>query len=374
MKRLLVLLLVIAAILSSSLFFYNKHIDFFHTTNISIPSCKYNNRVSTDLFLNKYEVKQEDTLLSIAQNQLGDSSRIDEIINTNKTKYPEVTNNIVKVGWILSLPPAFYPKTSGYLEVNAGPVLKVNNDWISINVVPGKSVPEINYFTENTLFLMKTPLQEGDCVLIVNDALNRAGTGIVAITKQDSNYLKDSSAPKTSNTTNKNTDCVYATYLDNKFFLNEYTVVKGDSLSKVAEKQLSSATRINELIALNKTKYPNISTSNSFLEVGWVLYIPPRFFPPSTGYLIGHAGKIVSTDVNDNVVIDLNNHNSELSNSPDEVLSDELYIHKRKDTVFLGMHDYTVGKCVYIIEDTSDGTPKTIGAIAVTPQDKNYFK
>jgi len=59
-------------------------------------------------------------------------------------------------------------------------------------------------------------------------------------------------------------------------FLEKYTVQSGDSLLKIAKYQLNDVSKVEEIIALNKDRYPDISTKNSFLEKGWVLLLPPK--------------------------------------------------------------------------------------------------
>lgn len=63
---------------------------------------------------------------------------------------------------------------------------------------------------------------------------------------------------------------------DDKSYLETYIVKPGDSLLSVTTKQLGDVSRIGEVIALNKNEYPGLSIQNTFLEVGWRLYLPPK--------------------------------------------------------------------------------------------------
>lgn len=58
--------------------------------------------------------------------------------------------------------------------------------------------------------------------------------------------------------------------------LSTYTVKQGDSLLSIAKSQLGNPSRANELARLNNDTYPGLSVSNPFLEVGWILALPPQ--------------------------------------------------------------------------------------------------
>jgi len=53
-----------------------------------------------------YTIKEGDSLLSIAGNQLGDSSRVSEAISLNKDGYPGLIDEprLLQAGWKLELP------------------------------------------------------------------------------------------------------------------------------------------------------------------------------------------------------------------------------------------------------------------------------
>ena len=55
---------------------------------------------------------------------------------------------------------------------------------------------------------------------------------------------------------------------------SSYTVVSGDSLSKIAGKLLGSMSRWPELVEANKAKYPSLAKNPNLIHPGWVLTIP----------------------------------------------------------------------------------------------------
>lgn len=64
-------------------------------------------------------------------------------------------------------------------------------------------------------------------------------------------------------------------------FLPSYVTQKGDSLLAIAKRKLSDVSKVNEIIILNNDRYPSLSLSNPFIEIGWVLFLPP---PGVTGF------------------------------------------------------------------------------------------
>lgn len=83
-------------------------------------------------------------------------------------------------------------------------------------------------------------------------------------------------------------------------FLDDYVVMHGDSLLLIAERQLGSRARVNELAMFNLTRYPGFYSGTPgvpnlapFLEIGWVLKVPPKWMPATSGNLVTLRGQIV---------------------------------------------------------------------------------
>lgn len=85
--------------------------------------------------------------------------------------------------------------------------------------------------------------------------------------------------------------CKHYGVLDKKDYLDTYTVKKGDSILSIARTKLGSSDRVNEIVKLNQDRYP-IAFQNSFLEVGWKLYLPPSYIASSTGNIEASEGEV----------------------------------------------------------------------------------
>lgn len=78
----------------------------------------------------------------------------------------------------------------------------------------------------------------------------------------------------------------------NQGFLDTHIVVKGDTLLSIAKNILGDVSRADELARLNHDKYPNLSTLNPFLEVGWVLNLPPEGVGRTNGLILIETGRL----------------------------------------------------------------------------------
>ncbi len=75
-------------------------------------------------------------------------------------------------------------------------------------------------------------------------------------------------------------------------YLPTYIVKPGDSLLFIAKSQLQDSSRVNELIILNKDRYPQLSLNPSLLEQGWKLYLPPQNVGITNGHIYVISGNI----------------------------------------------------------------------------------
>jgi hypothetical protein len=142
------------------------------------------------------------------------------------------------------------------------------------------------------------------------------------------------------NTSVDENDCGYEN-APKSAYLDQYVVQKGDSVLSIARDQMGDVSRVTELIELNKDVYPDLSLNNSFLEIGWIVYLTPKEFGITTGKLVYGAGKI--TGINGNRVT-LKNY-----------INQESYGHHYMDesTIYVGktMEEIAVGDCVNVITD-----------------------
>ena len=79
-------------------------------------------------------------------------------------------------------------------------------------------------------------------------------------------------------------------------YLPTYTVQSGDSLLSIAKQELSAA-RVQEIVELNKERYPSLEERSPFLEAGWILYLPPEQAVSTNGKLIVTHGNISKSEV-----------------------------------------------------------------------------
>ena len=157
--------------------------------------------------------------------------------------------------------------------------------------------------------------------------------------------------------THDNSPCAFQT-LAYDYYLDTYIVQKGDTLLSIARTQSGSTSRVNELIQLNQGKHSGLSMTNPFIEVGWELYLPPKFQKSSTGKLFGIQGRII--DQNESVF-----QIGTSSSMP--VGSAGLLAFKRDTTKYFGKDKFEIGDCVTIVFDDHSIT------LTISPQDKNYF-
>jgi len=326
--------------------------------------CNSYGRVPDAFYLNSYTVKPGDTLLSISENELGQSSRIDELIQLNKQNYPTLSfeNPTIETGWVFKIPPKFFPKSTGYIVGTSGRITEINDKSITINMRGDQKVEEISYKVSGTRYLSRTDFNADDCVYIIKDASNRVGTGILAVSPQDQNYFKNLPSNISINFEKYSGKCNYYGRLDEDFYTNPYVAKKGDSISSIAKTELGDVSRTQEIINLNLLHYPHLSLSNPFLEVGWIVKIPSNVIPKSDG---------VNETVGGEVQFITNNH----------IFVDTGYLTEGFDsgpgfkmepwTRYLGKNSFVSGDCVYVIEGTRG---KELGILAITSQDKNYFK
>ena len=324
--------------------------------------CEFYGQLDKEFYLDKYIVQKGDTLLSIAQNQLGDNSRVDELIQLNRQTYPSISiqNPKIEANWELEIPAKIYPKSSGIIESVGGKVTGQNSKSITINLKRDSVVEQISYFNSYTKFLSVNAFKIGDCVYIVKDGSARAEAGILAISPQGKNYFKSEQGTEVKQ--QKRDKCEFYGFLDKDFFLTKYTVQKGDNISSVAQKELGDATRTEELIQLTKPWYPHLTDQTPFIEVGWQLRVPPKMLTKSSGALVGIGGEIIEkTDSTISINLAYNQAG----------IDDGYFSHVNTTTKNIGKSSFNVGDCIYAVEDTGINADFILG---ISPQDRNYFK
>jgi hypothetical protein len=328
-----------------------------------IVGCKSYGSIDQSFYLNEYKVKDGDTLLSIAQNETGKSSRVDELIQLNKNKFPNLSleNPTIETGWVFYVLPSFFPRSSGYIRGLSGKISKIDEKSITISLKRNKLVEEISYKMPSTIYLGKNLYVPGDCIYIIKDNSNRVGTGILAVSSQDKNYFKNPSDISIIQEKPAG-KCEFYGYLDEDFYLSTYVTKKGDSLATIAGNQLGDVKRVSELINLNRSSYPHLSEKESFLEIGWPIKLPTASIPGSQGFLRTVGGEIQEIS-NGNIFVDIGYRKQGFDTGPAFKI--------QPWTRYFGTNSVRVGECIYLIEGTNNNQD---GILAISPQGKNYFK
>ena len=143
-------------------------------------NCKNNSRSDINEILVKYTVKQGDSLLSIARNELGDPSRIQELAVMNADKYPGLfsstgvlaQNPFLEQGWTMSLPPKWITNSSGQLDIINGVIFNIRSDDKSMEI-SSKKDQSGHYATitldKDTINQNKVNYKIGDCISAIRD-------------------------------------------------------------------------------------------------------------------------------------------------------------------------------------------------------------
>ena len=148
--------------------------------------------------------------------------------------------------------------------------------------------------------------------------------------------------------------------VDKSFYLDTYTVRKGDALFSILKNQSENPSRIYEFIELNKDRFRHLSLENPFIEVGWELYLPPKFIQETNGNLAAYyAGVVEETD---------NYWNINTWGKDYSLESPRYTVIKIDKTKYLGGNAFHSGDCIVMVVQNAST------AIAISPQDKNYFK
>jgi hypothetical protein len=153
-------------------------------------------------YLTKYIVKSGDSLLSVANSQLKDNSRVGDIVYLNRDMYPQlsVDKPFLEKGWILYLPPPEIPRitTTGPDNIPqlpysyAGELAGITNDGQWEIQTPEKSAykndKNFAYLIKidtNTKFFGKTKeeFKPGDCIKTVLEGYSGRLFGVHLLTQ-----------------------------------------------------------------------------------------------------------------------------------------------------------------------------------------------
>lgn len=123
----------------------------------------------------EYTVQKGDTLSSIAQEELGNKTRVQELIVLNEERLPTLKRNPewVEPGWTLLLPPKEFEITEHELAELRGYVHMVAADRVIISTTQNLEQQTHIYITSKSQFvkagdiITKESVQPGDCISAV---------------------------------------------------------------------------------------------------------------------------------------------------------------------------------------------------------------
>lgn len=172
-----VVIIILVLLVGGFLWFKNNS---FISQQPPVPDCEKNGYYKKEEYLQEYTVKQGDSLISIATTQLGDSSRVNELISLNDDK------NLYSLeeGWELFLPPS--QQTSGRVKKFGGKIYKIDANYVYIQLHPGTElesmgIPKYHFDSIQNW----SSFHLNDCVIILLDEAPREGTStIISISHQ----------------------------------------------------------------------------------------------------------------------------------------------------------------------------------------------
>jgi len=207
-------------------------------------------------------VRQGDTLYSIARRTLGDGGRYTEIFERNEGEPQAVGGSlsdpsVLRVGWVLVLPPRNAPPGGGGGEPDPDDSLGSGETY---TVVAGDSLSSIaaeqlgDASRYNEIFDINEGRPQTGGGSLTDPAVLRIGW-VLELPAAGAGGGGGGSNPSG----------------------RRYTVVAGDSLSSIAAEQLGRAARYQEIFDLNEGVPQAVGgrlSNPSVLRVGWVLRLP----------------------------------------------------------------------------------------------------
>lgn len=229
----------------------------------------------------EYELQEGDTLESIAEKELGDKNRWEEIYNLNREMFDSLGNDgTIAAGTKIKLPVdgADAPSGKGAAEAYKDGLLKVIDEKIggAQDADTKKVLTDLRQrvadMDAQEVYKLKDQLDAQG--LVVPDAPT-ANNG----TPTANNGKPATNAPATNTPANNkpgNNTPATNTPAPNAPAYTEYTVKRGDTLQGIAQTQLGQWQRWRELVDLNKDKYPSLTSNPDFIAVDWKLKVPTK--------------------------------------------------------------------------------------------------
>lgn len=117
-------------------------------------------------------MQKGDSLVSIAQRQLGDAKKVDQLIAINKEENPSLksSTSLIEIGWKLYIPPKELINLTGNLTASDGKIIEKNTSVWHILLWEG-SIPQAYNIDQSTIFLDEKDFNIGDCVRIIESGI-----------------------------------------------------------------------------------------------------------------------------------------------------------------------------------------------------------
>lgn len=128
--------------------------------------------------------------------------------------------------------------------------------------------------------------------------------------------------------------------LSKEEYLISYNVKEGDRIFSILNKQSYGTAKVTEFIEINNDVYPDLSLQNPFIEVGWKLYLPPKYGLAGSGMYEGLQGEI----------LDIDSAHITVNQKPDEVVPVRIKLGAFTQYV-PNDYQFSKGHCVRVVYD-----------------------
>lgn len=245
-----------------------------------------------------YELKDGDTLESIAQREMGDPAKWEEIYLANKELFDSLgEDGVIAVGTKIKIPTggADAPANNGPAPVNNGPaandgaaqaayktaLLGLIDDELGKTTDPqAKEVltalkAKIAGMSPAEVYALKPKLEAQGLVVDApaanapanngpaNAPANNGPANAPANNGPANAPANNGPAPVNAPSNNQPTP----EYRD-------YTVKRGDTLTGIAQNELGNWQKWGSIVDANKDKYPSLTSNPDFIQIGWNLQLP----------------------------------------------------------------------------------------------------
>lgn len=250
----------------------------------------------------EYELQEGDTLESIAEKQLGDAARWEEIYELNREMFDALGNDgTIAAGTKIKLPSGGADEApGGAAEAYKSGLLTLLDETIAgsndeeTKLVLGELKKRVEEMPADEVFALKEQLEAQGLVVpnapANNAPANNAPANNAPANNAPANNKPGNNAPANNGPANNAPAANNGIPANNapaptkpttptqpaKPATTEYTVKRGDTLQGIAQTQLGQWQRWKELVDLNKAKYPTLATNPDFIAVDWKLQLPVK--------------------------------------------------------------------------------------------------